>query len=117
MSSISNITATGATTDPTYGASSPSAAASSSSSSSQTSPDAATASAAAAAAQASAQPATPNPADLRLVIEDDQAAGSYVYKTINPRTGEVVQQYPREQILKLREAEDYTAGSVIKAKV
>ncbi len=59
----------------------------------------------------------PDPADLRLVIEDDEAAGSYVYKTIDRRTGKVVQEYPREQILKLREASDYTAGAVIKAKV
>jgi flagellar protein FlaG len=59
----------------------------------------------------------PDPADLRLVIEDDEVAGSYVYKTIDRRTGKVVQQYPREQILKLREASDYTAGAVIKAKV
>jgi flagellar protein FlaG len=59
----------------------------------------------------------PDPADLRLVIEDDEAAGSYVYKTIDRRTGKVVQQYPREQIMKLGEASDYTAGAVIKAKV
>jgi flagellar protein FlaG len=59
----------------------------------------------------------PDPADLRLVIEDDEIAGSYIYKTIDRRTGKVVQQYPREQILKLRDAADYTAGAVIKAKV
>ena len=59
----------------------------------------------------------PDPADLRLVIEDDQAVGSYVYKTIDRRTGQIVQQYPREQVLRLREASDYTAGTVIKAKV
>lgn len=53
--------------------------------------------------------------DLRLVIEDDKAAGSYVYKTINPVTGQVVSQVPREQLLRMREAPDYTPGSVIKA--
>jgi flagellar protein FlaG len=59
----------------------------------------------------------PDPADLRLVIEDDLVAGSFVYKTVDRRTGKVVQQLPREQILALREASDYTAGAVIKAKV
>ncbi|HTX50610.1 MAG TPA: hypothetical protein VME40_14585, partial [Caulobacteraceae bacterium] len=54
-------------------------------------------------------------ADLRLVIEDDKAAGSYVYKTVNPVTGQVVSQIPREQVLLLREALDYTPGSVISA--
>jgi hypothetical protein len=59
----------------------------------------------------------PDPADLRLIIEDDQVAGCFVYKTVDRRTGKVVQQLPREQILALREAADYTAGAVIKAKV
>jgi len=64
-----------------------------------------------------AQGDTPDAADLRLIIEDDLVAGSFVYKTVDRRTGKVVQQMPREQILALREAADYTAGAVIKAKV
>jgi flagellar protein FlaG len=101
MSSSLNITASGSVADSTYGST----------------PQPAADTAAAAASSSSDQDSTPDPADLRLVIEDDQAAGSYVYKTIDPRTGQVVQQFPREQILKLREALDYSAGSVIKAKV
>jgi flagellar protein FlaG len=54
--------------------------------------------------------------DLRLVIEDDKAAGSYVYKTINPITGKVISQIPREELLRMREAPDYTPGQVISAK-
>lgn len=54
--------------------------------------------------------------DLRLVIEDDKAAGSYVYKTIDPRTGRVISQIPREELLRMREASDYTPGSVIDAR-
>jgi flagellar protein FlaG len=61
--------------------------------------------------------AAPATSDLRLVIEDDQKAGCFVYKTINWRTGEVVQQLPREQLIKLREADYYAAGSVIKTSV
>jgi flagellar protein FlaG len=73
------------------------------------------------AGQAQAQTAadqtpTPDTADYRLVIEDDKAAGSYVYKTIDRRTGEVISQVPREQILKMREAFGYSAGDVINAK-
>lgn len=54
-------------------------------------------------------------ADLRLVIEMDEGSGCYVYKTINRTTGEVVVQYPREQLLRLHESIDYEAGALIKA--
>ena len=62
------------------------------------------------------QPPSPDPADFRLVIEDDQAAGCFVYKTVDWATGQVVQQIPREQLLKMREADNYAAGDVIKTK-
>jgi flagellar protein FlaG len=62
------------------------------------------------------QPTPTNPADLRLIIEDDKAAGTFVYKTVDRATGAVVQQYPREQIIRLREAENYAAGQVIKTR-
>jgi flagellar protein FlaG len=55
-------------------------------------------------------------ADLRLVIEEDQASGTYIYKTINRRTGEVVQQLPREEVVRLRDAAAYAAGEVIRTK-
>ena len=55
----------------------------------------------------------PDSVDLRLVIEEDQASGSYVYKTINRVTGEVLQQFPRDDVLKLRSEPRYSAGAVI----
>ena len=61
-------------------------------------------------------PAGPEPVDMRLVIEEDQASGSYVYKTVNRVTGEVVQQFPRDEILRLRQELQYAAGSVIRTK-
>jgi len=68
----------------------------------------------------SASPAAPAPgsdlADMRLVIEEDKASGSYVYKTVNRVTGEVIQQLPRDQVLKLRDQVDYVAGNVVRAK-
>ena len=102
MSNSINISAAGATSDSTYGGNP------------HPSPEGAPAPA---PAEEAAADGAPDPADLRLVIEDDPATGSYIYKTIDRRTGKVVQQYPREQILRLRDASDYTAGAVIKAKV
>ena len=67
---------------------------------------------------ASAVSAAPrqDPVDMRLVIEEDQASGSYVYKTVNRLTGEVLMQFPRDTVLKLREQVDYEAGAVIRTK-
>jgi flagellar protein FlaG len=64
------------------------------------------------AVQAPALPIDDQP-DLRLVIEEDKAAGSYVYKTVDPRTGQVISQIPREELLRMREADSYQPGSVI----
>jgi flagellar protein FlaG len=55
-------------------------------------------------------------ADLRLVIEVDEGSGSYVYKTINRATGEVVLQFPRDELLRLQASADYEAGALIKAR-
>lgn len=61
-------------------------------------------------------PTGPDPADMRLVIEEDQVTGSFVYKTVNRVTGEVVQQLPRAEVLKLKQELHYSAGSVIKTE-
>ena len=45
-----------------------------------------------------------------------KASGSYVYKTVNRRTGEVILQFPRDDVLKMREQLDYEAGDVIRTK-
>lgn len=58
----------------------------------------------------------PDPVDMRLVIEEDKASNSYVYKTVNRLTGEIIQQLPREQVLQLREQLDYEAGDVVRTK-
>jgi len=71
----------------------------------------------AATAASSAQPAVGAAEDMRLVIEDDKAAGCFVYKVIDRKTGQVVQQTPSEQMVKLRESDGYLAGDVIKAQV
>lgn len=53
---------------------------------------------------------------MRLVIEEDKASGSYVYKTVNRVTGEVIQQLPRDQVLKMRDQVDYVVGNVVRTK-
>jgi flagellar protein FlaG len=58
----------------------------------------------------------PDPVDMRLVIEEDKAHNSYVYKTVNRLTGEVIQQLPREQVLRLHEQLDYEAGDMVRTK-
>jgi flagellar protein FlaG len=55
-------------------------------------------------------------ADYRLVIEQDHASGAFIYKTLDRRTGEVVQQFPREEVLRLHEDPAYVPGDVIKAR-
>ncbi|MDX5394486.1 MAG: flagellar protein FlaG [Pseudomonadota bacterium] len=54
--------------------------------------------------------------DLRLIIEENEGLGSYVYKTVDRRTGEVVSQIPREEVLKMRDSADYQSGDVVDTK-
>ena len=54
--------------------------------------------------------------DTRLVIEEDKATKTYIYKTLDRRTGEVLQQFPREQVLRLHQEPGYQPGSVLRAR-
>ena len=53
---------------------------------------------------------------VRLVIEEDRQSGSFVYKTLDRVTGEVLSQYPREELLKMQDRGNYAAGDVIKTR-
>ena len=55
-------------------------------------------------------------ARYRLVIEEGPHSGSFIYKTLDRITGEVVKQLPREQVVDLMQAAQYSAGSVIDTK-
>jgi flagellar protein FlaG len=55
-------------------------------------------------------------ARYRLVIEEGPQAGSFIYKTLDRITGEVVRQLPREQVIDLMQAAQYSAGTVISTK-
>ncbi|MBJ7448376.1 MAG: flagellar protein FlaG [Brevundimonas sp.] len=52
-------------------------------------------------------------ARYRLVIEEGPQNGSFIYKTMDRETGEVIRQFPREQVVKMMQSESYGAGSVI----
>lgn len=58
-----------------------------------------------------------DPAGTRLIIEEDSVAGTYVYKTVDRLSGQVIHQWPREEVLKMKDQAGYLAGDVVDAKV
>ena len=70
-------------------------------------------------AESDVQPAAavPSHGDLRLVIDKDESGLLFVYKLVDPNTGNVVVEIPRHELRKLGEAPDYRAGSVVSAEV
>ena len=52
-------------------------------------------------------------ARYRLIIEEGPTLGTFIYKTLDSQTGEVVRQFPREQVLRMAESGGYTAGGLI----
>ncbi len=55
-------------------------------------------------------------ADERLIIEEAGEPGRYVYTIVDRRSGRIISQLPREEVLKLREHSDYAAGSLFKGE-
>jgi len=43
------------------------------------------------------------PANSKLQIEQDKETGTFIYRSVDPETGEVLQQWPPEQLLELRQ--------------
>jgi flagellar protein FlaG len=43
------------------------------------------------------------PSNSRLQIEQDKNTGTFIYRSINPETGEVIQQWPSEKLLEMRD--------------
>lgn len=54
--------------------------------------------------------------DLRLVIEKDEAGILFVYRLIDPVTGSVVVEIPRNELKRLGERANYQAGDVVSTK-
>ena len=48
----------------------------------------------------------------RLIIEEGPSKGTFVYKTLDNETGEIVRQFPREELVRLSAAETYAKGMV-----
>ena len=66
---------------------------------------------------AQAAQAPPSQPDLRLNIVHDQESGLFVYKFVDPTSGQVVRQMPDQRLLELRRAAEYSAGRLISRKV
>jgi len=64
------------------------------------------------AADSTAVPAAVNPADLRLIIDEVGSPGNYLYTIVDQRTGKIVSQLPQNELVRMKEQPDYTAGSV-----
>ncbi|MBX3477820.1 MAG: hypothetical protein KF910_09435 [Brevundimonas sp.] len=58
-----------------------------------------------------------NAARYRLVIEEGPQKGSFIYKTLDRLTGEIVRQLPREDLVRMMETQRYAAGAVIDTSV
>ena len=43
------------------------------------------------------------PTNSKLQIEQDKETGTFIYRSVDPETGEVLRQWPPEQLVKLRE--------------
>ena len=43
------------------------------------------------------------PTNTKLQIEQNRETGTFIYRSVDPETGEVVRQWPPEELLKMRE--------------
>ena len=43
------------------------------------------------------------PANSKLQIEQDKTSGTFIYRTVDPDTGEIIRQWPPEKLLELRD--------------
>ncbi len=57
------------------------------------------------------------PANSKLQIEQDKITGTFIYRTIDAETGELIRQWPPEQLLKLRESLAEMEGMLVDKKV
>jgi hypothetical protein len=55
-------------------------------------------------------------ADQRLVIQEDPLTGLTVYRRVDRRTGQVVAEFSRDTVLKMKDDAEYVAGEVIRTR-
>jgi uncharacterized FlaG/YvyC family protein len=57
------------------------------------------------------------PANSKLQIEQDKTSGTFIYRSINPDTGEVITQWPPEKLLELRDYLKEMEGVLVNKQV
>jgi uncharacterized FlaG/YvyC family protein len=57
------------------------------------------------------------PSNSKLQIEQDKDTGAFIYRSVDPDTGEVIKQWPPEQLLQLRETLREMEGMLIDKEV
>jgi flagellar protein FlaG len=56
------------------------------------------------------------PSNSKLQVEKDKELGTFIYRSINPDTGEIIRQWPPEQLLALREYLKEMEGVLVDTK-
>jgi len=56
------------------------------------------------------------PSNSRLLITQDEETGAFIYRSVDPETGEVITQWPAEQLIKLRQYLSEMEGMLIDTK-
>ena len=56
------------------------------------------------------------PSNSKLQIDQDKETGTFIYRSVNPDTGEVIKQWPPEQVIKLREYLREMEGMLVDTK-
>jgi hypothetical protein len=66
--------------------------------------------------QSAASSAPPAKSEHRLIIQEVGDTGTFVYTVIDRVTGQTVHQTSREDVARMGERTDYTAGALIKTR-
>jgi uncharacterized FlaG/YvyC family protein len=56
------------------------------------------------------------PANSKLQIEKDKELGTFIYRSIDPESGEVIKQWPSEKLLEMREYLKEMEGLLVDTK-
>ena len=56
------------------------------------------------------------PSNSKLQVEKDKELGTYIYRAINPDTGEIIMQWPPEKLLQMREYLKEMEGLLVDTK-
>ena len=57
------------------------------------------------------------PSNSKLQIEQDRETGTFIYRSVDPETGEVLRQWPPEELLKVRSHLDAVEGLLVDKRV